>query len=1242
MNPIKNNGKYFIKDAEISDLESDKFKHGDIAKNIINIIENNTAPFNIAIVGKWGLGKSSLINIVKQHFSTQNGRYIIEDINAWKYEKEALKRVLLRKTLSSLDYTDNNSIKELLENLISHRGRIFGEKKKFLERLKTEWFPLFADAAIIYVIGVFLSILGQCIISKVNVSEFDLKDLLSFVLGNFVSNFYIPLLAVLFQRFINTSKGKYDFKITPPITSVDEYESELEKRLSNERYKHKKFIVIIDDLDRLTPNKIVEALDAIKAFVGYHNFIFIVPFDDTILRDAIKREKTNFAYNEHLTIESDLFLDKLFQYRISLPNIIQSNLPEYAIEAAKKDAEDLLELCGKEDFELICKEILIHKKVSTPRQVKKIVNTFANNVLLGYRRECNGVSTGVFTSLSGKRFLAKISVLQADFPTFYSNLFVDNSIIDAFLALTDSEKIEEINNELLLSYFTKKQENCYILNKTGESLSMFLHRTSAITVSNIARFLYLNDDRLSELFGNEFSSTIRDGLTSGEYKLVREKINSNPDKNITQLLYEVLSNSDPIEFEFCTVGIINVSDIDDVKNNMRLLSLVNDRLNSIFISSKTILAENLNLINAVDIFKLHNEFSGFNKLILNQFKNRTNDIVDNMSIFFEKEDAFSLEVKDYVKDIIINKCATSEINLTFKSLFEINSLDIDYFFNEYFSSIRLFERIYEDMLSSENYNSDDIVVLTFARLFEKHIQNNNANEILKIVVSNLENSEFAELLIHIMASNADVFNESGILSSASSKLIEASNDSINDDINLWLSKVDWEITSDKNELVDKYLEENLSSRYIDSILLKIANNTQINLIPITIKAISDRVFNKNIKISTLYELQKQYDESQMTGLIEKLKPAFANSSSDEYMLDYATEILKWMSKDENNEKYVTLMADYIYSQNSSNAVKMIDKIKMMSEFKFRISDTVAKKFISWSNSNISSYPMSSVILLDIFKMNISKTEYVTYSDKIIKYVTQDTLELSLSLLRIFRTEFGKGSDILTTYKDFLVNQLSNNHCRKSIIQDITNYFSKIGDVDQFINETIKYDDILNESVQAITKFTEDYNEESIISVVQDVIEAANRENITNMNNIFNMWLASKYNSIICRLLENVNNSISIMYGMNMLKLSMPMIDVDTTLKINLISVVLEICDDTMLEEVLFECEKLGKLRQNSDKRMLGESLYNAFRNTAINSVKKQIFSSAILTGTRTAFETDEQKNKREFSDEEVKLLKQNK
>lgn len=1237
MNPIKKNGNYFIKDAEISDTQNDKFKHIDIANNIINIIENNTTPFNIAIVGKWGLGKSSLINIVKQHFNGKR-EYIIEDINAWKYEKEALKRVLLRKTLYGLGYTDKKALTELINNLSSHKGQINEESQSLVERFKAEWLPLIINAIIIYVIGVFFSIIGQCILSKINVSEFDFKAWISFVLNGFVSNFYIPLLAVLFERFINSTKGKHSFKITPPITSVDEYERELEDRLTKGKYKDKKIIVIVDDLDRLTPNKIVEALDAIKAFVGYPNFIFIVPFDDTILKEAIKREKTNFVYNEHLTIESDLFLDKLFQYRITLPNIIQSNLPQYAIEAAQKEAQDLVQLCGKEDFELICKEILVHKKVTTPRQVKKIINTFANNLLLGYRREMNGVSEGVFTSLSGKRFLAKMSVLQADFPSFYSNLFIDNDIIDQFLRLTDSEKIEKIDNELLLPYFSLKDKH-YMLNKTGESLSMFLHRTSAITTSSIARFLYLNDDRLSELFGNEFSSTIRDGLTSGEYKLVREKIEDNLDKNVPNLLYEVLSNSDSIEFEFCCIGIINVSDIEYIKNDTRLLSLVNNRLLSVFKSNNVIRAKNLNLVNAIDIFKLHNDFIGFDKLILNQFISGTEDIVENISVFFEKEDVLSESVKSHIKKLIAEKCSTSETKLTFEDLFNIESLDIDSFFEEYLSGLFMFERLYNELVSSENYDPENTLVVSFIKLFEKHIQNNNADEVLKIVEPNLNSSEFVELLINSMASNSNLFKQIDVISAASIKLIEVANDNISNSINLWLSTANWKIPFEQSDIVDKYLAESLMSENINRILLNIANKNQVDLIPDTIKSINNLILDQKIEISTLYELQKQYDENQMTDLIEKLKSAFVYSNLDVDMLSYATGILKAISVDKNNEKYITSMADYIYSQNSSQPVKMLNKIVMMAEFKVGISTAVAKKFITWSGSNIGSYPMSSVNLFNIFKNDILKTEYITYSDKIMKNVTQDTLELSLELLRDFRTEFEQGNSINTTYRNFLINNLSNNHCRKAIMNDMVNYFTDIENIDEFICETIKYDDVNEESIQAISKFTISCSPEEIKLLVQNILASINLKNISNAKYILSGWLGAKYDLVIAQILEAIDDSISINLGLNLLKLSISMEKIELPLKINLVGIMLEMSDDTVLPEILAESKKMGRLTKNIDKRRIGTFLYNAFRNTAQENIKKQIFSLVQELGTKTAFELDEEKNKREFSDEEKMLFK---
>ena len=79
---------YFIKDEALKSVDQDSFGHVDIANNIKNMIEYTDAPFNVAIIGKWGMGKSSLINMLKKVLEQdQTDVYMIQEINAWKYQK---------------------------------------------------------------------------------------------------------------------------------------------------------------------------------------------------------------------------------------------------------------------------------------------------------------------------------------------------------------------------------------------------------------------------------------------------------------------------------------------------------------------------------------------------------------------------------------------------------------------------------------------------------------------------------------------------------------------------------------------------------------------------------------------------------------------------------------------------------------------------------------------------------------------------------------------------------------------------------------------------------------------------------------------------------------------------------------------------------------------------------------------------------------------------------------------------
>ena len=77
--------------------------------------------------------------------------------------------------------------------------------------------------------------------------------------------------------------------------------------------------MVVDDLDRLSAEKIVEALDALKIFMEYKEFVFIVPFDDEILKNALDKNKLNQINDYDNRYDGDMVLDKLFQYKIYLP-----------------------------------------------------------------------------------------------------------------------------------------------------------------------------------------------------------------------------------------------------------------------------------------------------------------------------------------------------------------------------------------------------------------------------------------------------------------------------------------------------------------------------------------------------------------------------------------------------------------------------------------------------------------------------------------------------------------------------------------------------------------------------------------------------------------------------------------------------------------------------------------------------------------------------------------------------------
>jgi len=120
----------------------------------------------------------------------------------------------------------------------------------------------------------------------------------------------------------------------------------------------KKFIIFIDDLDRLSNNEILQVLKLVRNTANFKNFIFIIALDKEYVLGSLLNKKDIFDH---------LFVDKFFQLEIYLPEINKTLL--------------------KEDFIILLKSKLPNKEIFTNEVEKAIVrnDNLFDDYILNYR-----------------------------------------------------------------------------------------------------------------------------------------------------------------------------------------------------------------------------------------------------------------------------------------------------------------------------------------------------------------------------------------------------------------------------------------------------------------------------------------------------------------------------------------------------------------------------------------------------------------------------------------------------------------------------------------------------------------------------------------------------------------------------------------------------------------------------------------------------------------------------------------
>lgn len=423
----------YIPDKEINLEKGDLLGAEPYVNTLSEIIEKSNSPFTIGLFGGWGVGKSSIIETIKEKFNTdEKSDMAVFKYDAWKYSNDSFRRTFLYelKEFFKLEMTDSfESFYEDRSEDIDHKLAV--KKHSF-------WWWLTLSPLLLILIWLFPG-------------ESDLK----------ISTTIISVILTVISTLLRETFVQYKVTISKQkVFAPEQFEkifSEIIDKIINKpkdnwewvknifwkpKKKVKKLVIVIDNIDRCHKDLAFELLLTIKNFLEQKGVVFIIPIDEIEIKKHIKQQGNN--PNE--------FLRKLFNTTISIKNISEGDLFGFA----KKLNDDY-----KLNFSIEIISIVAQQFSKNPRKIIQFLNVFQTEILLSKNQESkNLIPTGSITD--NLPFVTKLLIIREEWPDLYTKL---KSISYVFGNLYS--KIEEKNSEYYIDDFRINTEQRNFLRRTN-------------------------------------------------------------------------------------------------------------------------------------------------------------------------------------------------------------------------------------------------------------------------------------------------------------------------------------------------------------------------------------------------------------------------------------------------------------------------------------------------------------------------------------------------------------------------------------------------------------------------------------------------------------------------------------------------------------------------------------------------------------------------------------------------------
>lgn len=470
--------KLFLSDEPIEEITEDAFGHTAFVSTLYKCIQGSEYKMNIGLLGKWGVGKTSILKLLFKHIKESDENIKTFLFDAWKYLQGNLCQELVLQL--------NKEFKVFKEDELEREIYCIQEEESapVAKSLKERLLEICRQFSISICATIFLVILFVLLRQFGLIPQTTYQSLLFIVILPIVVDLVIKMNATVSRTSrISRLPAKFD-----PARIESKFGQIVDK--ITDQTKVNKLVIAIDNLDRCSSKDAIEMLEAIKALMEHGKCVYLVSCNDKAL---IKDLSSIRGYS---VSDASEFLRKFFQTSVVIPSLLSADLERFA--------SNLLAMLEIPYTQQVL-EVIVNAFMENPRKIKQFLNNLTTQYLLAQEREKIGVfRSGEITGNDG--FLAKILVIRQEFLLFYEELDYREDLLEEvgtyFRGAGKTPLYKSIKRSDGVSVF-----------KDNPGLEQFLKSTRLITVEDITPFLKLNRETFISAIPNaqEFKLQVNRG-----------------------------------------------------------------------------------------------------------------------------------------------------------------------------------------------------------------------------------------------------------------------------------------------------------------------------------------------------------------------------------------------------------------------------------------------------------------------------------------------------------------------------------------------------------------------------------------------------------------------------------------------------------------------------------------------------------------------------------------------------------